>query len=359
MDRPWECWVVSELFPPPRDVIVVRRPGRRGRRRGAVIHVQKPIDYALVYKRYSGIADVYSKIYRSETELDKIVFDLDAPRDGAATLEDMWVETCEALDRLQGQGLAGLAVFSGRRGFHLYVPAEPVTPSDPATASMVLKANQLVLAQALGIRHADEHLLGSVSYQVRLPNTVHTATGNHAIPLTRADCSRDIYWVIDAASRPRCPPHPGGDRYVFRVDAVPAPPAPHSSPGLPRQGHGMPAEKARLYRLLSLLVRPCILLHVFTDPEPDHWARTYFVLELCWLGYTAEDIEDIIAGLGWADYDPRITRYHVRRLCDKVEKMGLMPPTCSRIRARGWCLGDKCPYYPEYTPWWRLYKKRG
>ncbi|MEM3568303.1 MAG: hypothetical protein QXI20_02065 [Candidatus Jordarchaeales archaeon] len=85
--------------------------------------------------------------------------------------------------------------------------------------------------------------------------------------------------------------------------------------------------------LLKEIVRPVIWKEII-KPDPPHLARTAFVSELMYAGFTEDEVCEIIRFLDWSDYDEKVTRYHVHKIFEK----GLTPPKTSTLVQR---LGTK------------------
>ena len=79
------------------------------------------------------------------------------------------------------------------------------------------------------------------------------------------------------------------------------------------------------------------------DPEPAHEVRTDFVAELYWLGYSEDEVVEIIRKLNWKDFDEKLTRYHVHKIFEK----GLLPMSCSKLRNFVKCV--KCGWFYYWT----------
>ena len=303
-----------------------------------------------IYK-YNSIADLYSSIYDLFYGIDKIVFDLDSPN-----IQDAYVDTCLLVDKLKSDKIPYLIVFSGQKGFHVYALFKYWRPPNKDTAIVANRALYHYFLSEVNLKTVDVKLIGDVSRVIRIPNTKHTKTGRYAIPLPPSMC--DELTVSDIISMSRDP------KPIIIAHGVLRDPREYidlssmyareyaTAEKLDLAGHSIPKTKREVIEMLKPIIRPCILYIVSRDPEPPHDIRTYFVEELVWLGYSVDEIVDIIRRLNWIDLNERITRYHVNKIYEKIVKEGrLFPPTCKTLRDKGYCLRDKCPT-GEWYYWW-------
>ena len=124
--------------------------------------------------KYNCVIDCYSTIYSIETPrrydtviIDKIFFDLDAPK-------TCWEATKKLHNHLLKQNLMHVALFSGG-GFHVYVFTKDNDINNPKNS---IKNAQHKIANDAGITigkpkkcDVDEHVIGDIARIARIPNT--------------------------------------------------------------------------------------------------------------------------------------------------------------------------------------------
>ena len=156
---------------------------------------------------------------------------------------------------------------------------------------------QMRIADEVGIRHFDRHVIGDVQRLARIPYTVNIKSGRLAYIIEQRD---------------------GSVRYLMRlIDEV------------MHKDHacGLPSLKP------SSFYKPCIV-HYAKVANPDHIIRWAFVKLLQAEGYAPEHILTIIRMLGWRDYDPSTSAYQVYYTTARSYSL----PSCARLKAMGYCL---------------------
>jgi len=307
-----------------------------------------------IVKLYNGLTDIYISVYDMFYGIDKIVFDFDSPN-----LQDAYVDACMLVDALKSDNVRYAIVFSGKKGFHVYVLFNYWKPPNKDTAIVVNRSIYYYYLETANYTTMDYRLVGDVSRLIRIPNTKHSESKRYAIPLDPDVCNKyDISDIICMSREPKPLILSSGDlrdpREYVNIHSAMSETMLYSSKPLDIRGHSIPLSRKQVLDLLRDLVRPCIIKVLEVDPEPPHDIRTYFVTELVWLGYSIDEIVDIIRALSWEDFNEKITRYHVTKIYEKVvRERRLYPPTCKTLRDKGYCLRDKCPT-GEWYYWWGL-----
>lgn len=341
-----ECYLHSIIFSRfPRQMSIVVSP-----RRGLVLRAHDIQRFYEIAHLYDGLGDVFTELYVHDggVHVDKIVFDIDGP-----DLEKAFIELLSLRGFLDRERMPYILVFSGSKGFHVYIPVKHFVANDE-TARLAIKSMQDYIASSVGLRYYDKHLVGTTRHWIRVPGTRNMKSKRYSSFLD--PLVRELSRVYEASHTPICPDYrdvlsrrpPDPREYVGKTIEY----YEHNNPP-PRPLITISHEKGDVARFLEPLLRPCVYKWALTT-EPSHFIRTQFALELCWLGFTEEEIVEIISRLNWEDYEERITRYHVRKICDKAKAGVLKPASCKTIRDKGYCLGEKCPFYPGYFYWWGL-----
>lgn len=308
---------------------------------GKHILVNSYVELGNIVLKYNGVANIYVDIYDLNLVIDKVVFDIDAKN-----IYDSYIEAIELVKYLTKEDLAYVPVFSGQKGFHIYVLFKPWRAPNEETARLAILSFQNYIIDTLKLKHVDKQMIGSVRHKIRLPNTLRPPlNASYCTYLPRDFIEWDINDIIHWSKSMHCPEYYYTKlrdvrefmdcQRIYEYEAVEIESfAKHSIP-------------LNIVKMLSNLIRPCILLQVL-DSDPSHFARTAFVSELVWLDYDVDTIVEIIRRLNWSDFNERITRYHVRKIWEKK----LFPPSCRKLREQGLCIGSKCQFYPGIFYWW-------
>lgn len=326
------------LFPEyPREVVVVTRDNLRGNK----YFVRNYRELVKISSIYSGFSDIYTRLYYSV--LNKVFFDIDADN-----LYDAYLELVDFTKYLEREDILYIPVFSGGKGFHIYVLTKRMvfTKEEENLVKYFLTTIQRYFIEEVGLKHVDSKLIGSVKHLVRVPNTKRS-NQRYSVYLPQKIYKYSLDEIIEMSSLPKCfslMNYSGEPLDLYEYVSTSLFHELHEPSIAPPDPSNIGKyDKRSIYLILSNLIRPCILNHVFTE-NPDHDIRTYFVIELKWCLFNQGEIEEIISKLNWSDYNPHVTHYHVSKIFEK----NLYPPSCSTIQTKGYCLREKCLHYPSY-----------
>ena len=153
----------------------------------------------------------YAAVYRfkdqefKELEIDRIFLDFDA---GGELLEDCWIEVREFAEFLKSLKIHPLVVFSGKKGFHLYIFFPEVKLKHPKET--IQKFVSLLVSRFQGerkkqIKYLDRKVVGDIRRLARIPYTIHEETKRAAII---ADLSMSLEDILRESANPtvRIPP---------------------------------------------------------------------------------------------------------------------------------------------------------
>lgn len=255
--------------------------------------------------------------------------------DANGSFAEMAEEVRTLCHRLEDYGLQYMIVFSGNKSYNILVPVKSIKIPNRETVSAVFKRVNDVLRLS-EFKTFDRHSL-TPRKMVRLINTRHEKTGYRCIqvhdvlynpPFTKL--FSEVTPVKDNRSEifvPGCIVLSSGKEIV-------------ESPEV--------SFDQSILELLPEIVRPCILNSIMNYQEPSHMARTAFVAELMFKGFTENEVKriiEVIASLPnhWVDYNRDITAYHVRKIYEKR----LKPPSCHTLMAYGICDG-------RHPVWWKV-----
>jgi hypothetical protein len=263
----------------------------------------------------NGIKGVYTSLYDLNLHIDKIFFDIDNQ-----DLQKAKEDTILLIKRLNEYKLPYIVLFSGKKGFHVYIPTKSWQAPNLETARYVLKRIQYTLSN--GIKSVDRHVIGDVRRLVRIPNTLNK--NNYCVPLP----DTFIYWsiskIIDYAKSPHdinyeIKPVDVRQLVDFDFDYIQY----NIDIDLPKQWN-LPSS----FKLVIPLIRPCLAQKLIEDRDPPHMVRLALVCELMWLGFSQEQIYHIIRELNWSDFNPKITRYHIKHIFEHK----YLPPSCEKLK---------------------------
>jgi len=88
--------------------------------------------------------------------------------------------------------------------------------------------------------------------------------------------------------------------------------------------------------LQEWLKMPCMYERV-QQPEPDHRIRQNFAVLMFNLGFSKEELHEIIQRIGWVDYDYETSKHQI----DQIYRRGYSDMTCASIRRKGLCTVDE------------------
>jgi hypothetical protein len=263
----------------------------------------------------NGIKNVYTSLYDINLYIDKVFFDIDN-QDLSKAKED----TITLIKRLNEYELPYIVLFSGKKGFHVYIPTNPWQAPNLETARYVLKTIQNSLSN--GIKSVDKHVIGDVRRLVRVPNTLNK--NNYCVPLPDTFIYWDVVKIIDYAKSPHdinydVKPVDVRQLADFDFDYIQH----NIDIDLPKRW-----ELPSSFKLVIPLIRPCLAQKLIEDRDPPHMVRLALVTELMWLGFNQEQVYHVIRELNWKDFNPKITRYHIKHIFEHR----YLPPSCSKLK---------------------------
>jgi len=261
--------------------------------------------------------------------LDKLFFDFDSKGD-PPNLDEAWKETIHFVNALKRfYGLMSLTVFSGRRGFHVYVWLWQVVEfkrSQEPQAKAIYKRLQEKLLKGLKYETLDPEVLGDIKRLARVPYTLHEKSRFLCEPVTE---NRPLLWVLPPAIE-EYRKH-GIQEPLFRkvIEEV----------KLERK-----IEEARKKRHRSVRhpegnqIRPCIIeaLQTGLDGEYGHLMRLAIAVEYLNNGHTVDQI--VLLFQTQDDFDARKTR----NMVEHAKKRAYKPRKRETLQKYGFCHGQHC-----------------
>jgi predicted transcriptional regulator len=135
----------------------------------------------------------YAAVYAFEDHefktpiVDRVFLDFDS-QDGA--LEEVWEEVSEFTDFLGTMKIKPLTLFSGKKGFHIYIFIPPTVLKRPREALIELVktlVSKFEKTKDRKIKYLDWKVVGDIRRLARIPYTVHEDTGRLAIIVDKLD----------------------------------------------------------------------------------------------------------------------------------------------------------------------------
>ena len=286
--------------------------------------------------------EVYAGVYALDDEkvvIDRIAFDIDAS--SLFTARKVALKLCSILNSLE---LQPVIVFSGRKGFHVYVFLSP-KQMNKAFARCITRLLCLELTKEL--QFVDTHLFGNVRGMLRVPNTLHHSSRHYAIPLTQEELVK--LDVLDIVRMSRTVRDIDGierdERTVIDIaDEI------QISERTQRHNSFSVQHNTDEIGVIGLdvvreLVRECVVDELLTNSEPPHLLRFDFVSELMCAGFSEEDVLRIFTRYFsfWDDFDVEKTRYQIHH----IFQHRYLPLSCSKLREYVRC--KRCG-------WWYLWR---
>jgi hypothetical protein len=257
--------------------------------------------------------------------LEKLFFDFDSKKD----LGKSWNETRDFATKIEKfYNAKTLLVFSGFKGFHVYVwlwSLVEVEKGRELQAKQIYKKLQEKLLKGLKYETLDPQVIGDIKRLARVPYSRHEKTGAFCLPLTLQMQSLQILPSALEGYR-----NHGLGLGVFQNVTKEL-----QKPKLKRSIH----VKKAILRLSSGSVRPCIEVALQTNlhEKSGHLMRLAIATEYLNRGYTIENVVQLFQDQ--TDFNESKTRYFV----EDAQRKGYNPFKCETIQTLGFCLGDRCP----------------
>lgn len=155
------------------------------------------------YEENNGRNPIYVSVYpyvenpSGGVQVDRIFIDFDAP--SLDQLPSVYEEVKKFCTALKEKNIPFLSLFSGKKGFHVYIFFEPVTLTNPKeTLKRVVK--QLCKWAGVEGKFIDWNVVGDIRRLARLPYSQHPETGLVCYPVDLS--SSTLEEIIKAAESP-------------------------------------------------------------------------------------------------------------------------------------------------------------
>lgn len=275
-------------------------------------------------------------------------------------------DSIELVDRIESEGNSYRIRFSGSKGFHVYRVWKPLivaTRTDKQKSALkdIIRAVQINDIRECSLDTMDGRVVSDYRRLMRIPNTLwasekRTVAGpnvvigdTYCINIT-ADELRSLSpeALRELAKSPRKQLSAPVNGKISILDYI------HQE-GLDISAYrsiqgSIPGTYAKLrevnHKLLEKLVpKICIRSDLYSQ-DPAHLSRFALAAHLSQLDYTHQEIVDFVHSIsdeaGWVDrFNLGVTEYQVSNIINR----GYKPPTCTRLKQEGLCIGPECPIY--------------
>jgi len=291
-----------------------------------------------ILKHNGTITGCHVGVYNCSSRplIDKIVFDFDGGKKGER-LKDVFEEVKIFVGELISRKFVFIPVFSGNRGFHIYVLLQPIEVEE-SIARFLLKTVQEEFAE--DYKFVDKQKFGVVNAMIRVPNTLNMKRKLWCCYLPLHFVEWSIKELLEYSKTPQYQTYKfNGQKYPLITDLAEITMNEVPKELKPTQNFEYAPPKIPPLHLLKDLVRPCVFEEITSNPEPPHYVRLDFVAELKHLGYTPQQVFEICKQFKWEDFDPRVTLEQIHDIYER----DLLPPSCKTLRKFVKC--KKCGWH--------------
>jgi hypothetical protein len=275
-----------------------------------------------------AINDCFVSLYSSDLVIDKLFYDIDSQ-----DLHRSYKIFKEFYSFLINKGYTAIPIFSGKKGFHIYVLTHPCKlPSND------LRKIQLDLVKECFEevpKEVDQHCLGDLRRLVRIPNTIHpngsktsngsrTSNGSktsnsYCVPLPSK--MMNLSEILKYAKTPQY------DRYkINRLLTLVVKKEIIEKETVKEKTNGSKISNGKG------ILRPCLMKGIRLK-NPPHWVRVASTIDLLKKGLSINQILKLYSRFDWIDYNPQITEYQVKGIANN----GYNSYSCERIKSLGLC----------------------
>jgi len=288
---------------------------------------QKASSFDDVHKfivRTNGVSDCFIGLYNKRQTVDKLFFDIDSSLGYTHSIET----ASKLYTYLQEKNYSPIALNSGKKGFHIYVPLVPSRNTD--AKNLLRRASEYIIDDALGTdtEHIDYSVVGDIRQLCRLINTLRppknlswcvllpedwtTLSVRDIVALTKEPNYIDVQWnpkhkLVDLEMKDEVA-ESAQTSHVFNGSSI--------SVGL-----------SVIQNILKLALKPC-LYEAIQQHNPRHAIRGAATAELL-DKYSPEDVAWIFSQLGWMDYNHKTTLSYIKSW------IGGRPWGCNKLRSSG------------------------
>lgn len=283
-----------------------------------------------------------------QIEMSKIFLDFDGKMNPPIdALKDMRKVT----DYYDEVGIPYLPVYSGCKGFHVYVPLKPKVYTNGRWLKDVVRSCMLQLKRELGIETIDP-AVATPTKLCRVLYSTHPKTGRICQPLPKYEIiesrffNRPIeklinYNLIDSLENKR---YLTLEEYIDYLDIDP-----EEEIIKLRESFALKVEQINYGNpddqfLQEVLHYPCLINAIIGVENATHFARFMCCIHLKRLGYDPLWVFKFFKQRLYFDHmNEEECRYQI----NNIFQNDYIFPSCRRIQEEGMCIGAACPYYKK------------
>lgn len=304
----------------------------------------------------NGVSDVFvshnrflSFLNRKPFQIgvNKLFFDFDSKLQFPS---DALEEVRKVIDYLDEMNLPFLVDFSGRKGFHIFVPLQEKIFTAGSYLSDMTRSCMLHIKRGFNLGTVDS-TVATPTKLCRVLYSIHPKTGLHCSPLN-PEWVRDwdIEQIMDYAKSPngwRCDLIDGKryltlDEFIEYTGINVEEEVAHGREEFAMESEILTFSDPQDEFLAQLLHYPCLINGILGVENAVHYARVMAVIQLKRLGYSPSYIFKFFTQRKYRDVDFESTcRYQI----NSVYNSSYSFPTCKTIQSNGLCIGKSCKYF--------------
>lgn len=280
---------------------------------------------------YSGSFELFTSVYEQDKQIDKIFIDVDSYTTLQKSLETAKKVYKKATQELN---LPVIPIFSGLKGFHLYVLLKPKQYNNPSylltsvTLGLVSNGTKDEFGVSKVLECIDERFIGATNSLCRIPNTERPGMNTFCVPLPQNFLDLTLKQIIQLSKTKRYPKYDfNGYKFYFLTDLTDLKDKVIEQREVEEEikSENFFPKHGDVRKYLKPLLSPCLYNEILKQ-EPTHEIRVATTVKLLKI-MEPKQIVVIFSRLGWVDYEERRTSYQVRKILQK----GLNNYSCKRL----------------------------
>jgi len=280
---------------------------------------------------YSGSYELFTSVYDKTKTINKIFVDIDSYdtlQNSLETAKKVYKKATEELN------LPVIPIFSGLKGFHLYVLLKPKRYNNPAdlltnvTLDLVSNGTKDEFGVNKVLDCIDEKFIGATNSLCRIPNTERLGVNAFCIPLPQNFLQLSLKQIIRLSKTKRYPKYDfNGYRFCYLTDLTDMKDnvIEQREPEDEIKSENFFPKHGDVRKYLKPLLPPCLYNEILMQ-EPSHEVRVAVTVKLLKI-MESKQIVGIFSRLKWVDFEERRTSYQVR----KIQQKGLNNYSCKRL----------------------------
>jgi hypothetical protein len=285
----------------------------------------------------NGVKDCFASIYSNTGVVDKLFFDIDSPN---GFLKSRSAAT-RVYNYLITNGFTAVAILSGKKGFHIYVPIVPETLTKDEAKDKLHQASIYIFEKSLTEAERtfiDMSVIGDIRRIARIPNTLRPPKNiMHCVVLPPNWTDLSDVELVNLAKNPN----------FIRLDWEPR----HKLSELPMSQNtyldvevDSDVHLAKIYsvhnealnNVFSDLCKPCVK-YFMLSVKPPYYARLAATVELLEC-YKPDTIVDLYLQIGWSNFDLNKTIDQINKIAREKTRNRDLKISKKTLRKHGICM---------------------